>query len=96
MLNAIAWTMVDDSEPIKGMDYQVAEALAAQAVGLLPEGTGEYAETLDTLALARIQEWKNWRRDWNREKRRSSSFGQVKDAHDAETLKAMQGSSQKI
>jgi thiol-disulfide isomerase/thioredoxin len=52
LLNQIAWTMVDDSDPLKGMDYGVAQALAAQALKQCKPGSSELAETTDTLALA--------------------------------------------
>ncbi len=88
VLNGIAWTMIDDAEGLKGMDYGIAEAVATQAVSLMKGDSTEYAETMDTLALAQFKNGKS-ADAISTEKKAIEMFKAFKEG-DPQTLKAMQ------
>jgi hypothetical protein len=89
VLNSIAWTMVDDTDgQVKGMDFGLAETIAAQAIAQLKsDDAQQYAETLDTLALAQYKNGKTGDA-LATEKRAIEMFSQIKGV-DADTLKEM-------
>jgi len=88
VLNSIAWAMVDDEDPLPGIDYSLAESIAAEAVALLKPNTRELAETLDTLALAQFKCGKRGDAAAT-EERAIAIFSKKAGEGDADTLKQM-------
>lgn len=90
LLNSLAWAMVDDEEGLAGMDLPLAESLAATAISLMKPDTREFAETLDTLALAQFKCGKPGDAAAT-EQRAIAMFSKASGPSDPDTLKQVKG-----